>query len=116
MIFVSLNSVTVIPAKFVFLILLLLELIFKMNCLIVKIFLFLKKGYNQLTNAIYNSIKNDIKLIKNCIVNKFKKYNNYYKVYTNKSSFKTKKLIFAIPKEALEKLCNSFNSDEVTFI
>ena len=75
--------------------------------------LIFKKGYNQLTNAIYNSIKNDIKLIKNCTVNKFKKYNNYYKVYTNKSSFKTKKLIFAIPKEALEKLCNSFTPDEL---
>ena len=76
------------------------------------IFIF-KNGYSQIPNAIYNSIKNDVKLIKKCTVHKFKKYTNYYKVFTNKSSFKTKKLIFAIPKEALEKLCNSFNNDEL---
>tara|TARA_A100001011_G_C14299265_1_gene839990 strand:+ start:875 stop:2203 length:1329 start_codon:yes stop_codon:yes gene_type:complete len=75
------------------------------------IFIF-KKGYIDIPKAIYNSIKKDVKLIKKCHLIKFQKHNNYYELHTNKSKLKTKKIIFAIPKEALLKMCHSFTEKE----
>ena len=45
-------------------------------------------------------------------IKKFKKHNNHYELHTNKCKLKTKKIIFAIPKEALLKMCDSFTEKE----
>lgn len=75
------------------------------------IFIF-KKGYSDIPEAIYNSIKNDVNLIKNCQLIKFVKQIDHYELHTNKSKIKTKKIIFAIPKEALLTMCDSFTEYE----
>ncbi len=70
-------------------------------------------GYSSLIKSIYNDIKDNIKLIKNCHVDKFINYKNHINIYTNKGNIQTKKIIFAIPREALINMCDSFNADEI---
>ncbi len=76
-----------------------------------KIYIF-KKGYSSIPKAIYDSIKDDIEIKKKCEVISFKKNKNYYEIKTNKGILKCKKLIFAIPKEGLLKMCHSFTQQE----
>ena len=78
-----------------------------------KIFVF-NKGYSELINAIYNSIKKDVTLKKNCFVKNFKEKNGYVELNTNKSIIKCKKVIFAIPREAMINMCDSFTSKELS--
>tara|TARA_B100001093_G_C26773155_1_gene991092 strand:- start:86 stop:1390 length:1305 start_codon:yes stop_codon:yes gene_type:complete len=71
-----------------------------------------KKGYSNLLKCIYNDIKDNITLKKNCSIVSFHEKNNCIEVKTNKNTLKCKKLILAIPKKPLLDMCTSFNENE----
>lgn len=71
-----------------------------------------KKGYNQLIQAMYDSIKDKVQLFTNSSVQNFIYKSNYYEVFYNNTSIKTKKLVFAVPREALKSMCESFTPHE----
>lgn len=77
-----------------------------------KIYVF-EDGYSFLNNAIYNSIKNDVTLKTNCYIKNFNNKSDCIELQTNKSVIKCKKLIFAIPREALLNMCDSFTKNEI---
>ena len=78
-----------------------------------KMFIF-TKGYHTLIQAIYNSIKEDVELFKNSEIMSFYKAKDIYVLkMRNGSTYKTKQLVFAVPKEGLLKLCNSFEEKEL---
>ena len=70
-----------------------------------------KKGYSSLLKCIYDDIKDNITLKKNCSIVSFQE-KKLHEVKTNKNTLKCKKLILAIPKDALLKMCTSFNEHE----
>ena len=78
-----------------------------------KILVFVK-GYSCIINSIYNSIKNNVILTKNCNVRNFKEEKGYIKLITNKGIVKCKKVIFAVPREALIHMCDSFTQAELS--
>ena len=78
-----------------------------------KIFVFVK-GYSCLINSIYNSMKNDVTLKKNCYVENFREQKGFIELTTNKENIKCKKVIFAIPREALMHMCDSFTEEELS--
>lgn len=78
-----------------------------------KMFIF-TKGYHTLIQAIYNSIKEDVELFKNSEIMSFYKAKDIYVLkMRDGSTYKAKQLVFAVPKEGLLKLCNSFEENEL---
>lgn len=78
-----------------------------------KMFIF-TKGYHTLIQAIYNSIKEDVELFKNSEIMSFYKAKDIYVLKMRDGRiYKAKQLVFAVPKEGLLKLCNSFEENEL---
>lgn len=76
--------------------------------------LFYKKGYSDIIHSIYNSIKDDVELHKNTTIKSFQQKKGYIELKTkNGKKINTKKLVLAIPKEALMKMCDSFTDKEL---
>ena len=76
--------------------------------------LFFKNGYSNIIKSLYNSIKDKVIIKKETILKQFNKKKGIYHLHLNNGNvLKTKKLILAIPKEALKKMCSSFTSDEM---
>ena len=79
----------------------------------IKMFIF-TKGYHTLIQAIYNSIKEDVELFKNSEIMSFYKAKDIYVLKMRDGRiYKAKQLVFAVPKEGLLKLCNSFEENEL---
>lgn len=71
-----------------------------------------KQGYNQLIQALYDSIKEHVVILTDSNVQKFIYKTNHIEIFYNNTSIKTKKLVFAIPREALKTMCDSFTPYE----
>ena len=63
-------------------------------------YFYLEDGMSQLTN----NLKNQLNIKLNSYVIEIIKKDNYYLVKTNEKNYKTKKIIFGIPKENLLKI------------
>jgi protoporphyrinogen oxidase len=68
----------------------------------------LKDGLSEVIEKIKNKIKNNVEIKKNIEIKKIK-YDEEFKLYTNKGIIKCKKCICAIPTKELQKI-NLFNS------
>ena len=79
------------------------------------IYLF-KNGYNTLVQSLYNDIKDYVEVKKNCELKKFENIKNCVKISLSNEILKTKKLILAIPREELIKLCSSFSDKELELL
>lgn len=82
---------------------------------------FFRKGYSSLIHAMHNSISNtNVTIRKNTSLNHFKDTSNntveltIHDSATKKNeTIKTKKMVFAIPREALVKMCGCFTNEEL---
>ena len=73
-----------------------------------------KYGYTELINALHDKIKDQVPIKLNTEVVSFKENNDVVTLtLKNKETIKTKKVVFAIPKEGLEKMCSSFTKEEM---
>ena len=71
-------------------------------------------GYSEIIKSLHNEIKHTIPIFKSVEVMSFEENNNIVSVkLKNRQIIKGKKVVFAIPKEALQKLCGSFTNEEM---
>ena len=70
-------------------------------------------GYIEVINKLKEKINDDVPIKLKTEVVSFTENNNVVSLtLKNKEVIKTKKVVFAIPKEALQKLCSSFTTEE----
>lgn len=70
-------------------------------------------GYIEVINSLRDKIKDNVPIKLKTEVISFTESNDVVSLtLKNKEVIKTKKVVFAIPKEALQKLCSSFTSEE----
>jgi len=70
-------------------------------------------GYSEIIFSLFDKIKKDVPIHLNTEVLSFEETNNIINLRLNTNEIiKTKKVVFAIPKEALQKLCDSFTEEE----
>jgi protoporphyrinogen oxidase len=81
-----------------------------------KIYFFKGKGYIELIQAIYESFSSNVVLKKKCELHSFVEKSSNIQVHTSLGQLTCKQLIFAIPKQSLISLCDSFTKDELELL
>ena len=70
-------------------------------------------GYSEVINGLRDKIKDNVPIKLKTEVISFTESNDVVSLtLKNDKIIKTKKVVFAIPKEALQKLCSSFTTEE----